>query len=69
MFVENINDYVLDLVKGGESVIRTRKTATVKARKGIAGEVIETEIDKTLNTVKADEEGCADWVVTSKGGE
>lgn len=67
--IDNINDYVLDLVKNGAPVITGKKTATVQAEQGTPGQVITTEIDKTTNTVKVDENGNPDWVVTNPGGE
>lgn len=69
MFIENLNDYVLDLVRNGETVVRARKNVLVKARQGKVGEIVETEIDKTVNTVKVDEKGNPDWIITSVGGE
>lgn len=69
MFIENISEYVLGLVISGESVIRGRKISPVEARIGTVGEVVETIIDKTVNTVKVDEEGNPDWIITNKGGE
>ena len=69
MFIDNLNDYVLDLVLNGESVVRAKKNVLVKARQGKVGEIVETEIDKTTNTVKVDEKGNPDWIITSVGGE
>lgn len=69
MFIDNLNDYVLDLVLNGESVVRAKKNVLVKARQGKVGEIVETEIDKTTNTVKVDEKGNPDWIITSIGGE
>lgn len=69
LVVDDINDYVLDLVLNDGDVVRARKSAPVRARQGKLGEIVETEIDKTVNTVKADEEGNLDWIVTNPGGE
>ena len=69
MHVDNINDYVLDLVQNGAKVYSGKKTATVHAEQGIIGDVITTDIDKTENTVGVDEFGNPDWVITNPGGE
>ena len=68
--VEDINEYVLNQIKGGATVLACRKTALVKARRGVLGEVIKTDIDKTENTVKPDPKtGNLSWVITNPGGE
>lgn len=69
MHVDNINDYVLDLVQNGAKVYSGKKTATVHAEQGVIGDVITTDIDKTENTVGVDEFGNSDWVITNPGGE
>ena len=69
MHVDNINDYVLDLVQNGAKVYSGKKTATVHAEQGVIGDVITTDIDKTENTVGVDEFGNPDWVITNSGGE
>ena len=69
MHVDNINDYVLDLVQNGVTVYSGKKIVTVHAEQGIIGDVITTDIDKTENTVGVDEFGNPDWVITNPGGE
>lgn len=68
--IENINDYVRNLIENGVEVISAKKTAIVQARQGTVGEVVTTDIDKTTNVVKLDDEtGRPGWVVTNPGGE
>ena len=68
--IENINDYVRNLIENGAEVISAKKTAVVQARQGTVGEVVTTDIDKTTNIVKLDDEtGKPGWVVTNPGGE
>lgn len=68
--IEDINEYVLNQIKAGASVLACKKTALVKARQVVLGEVIKTDIDKTENTVKEDPKtGNPIWVVTNPGGE
>lgn len=68
--IDNINDYVINLIENGADVISGKKTAVVQARQGHVGEVITTDIDKTKNTVtlddKTDKPG---WIVTNPDGE
>ena len=67
--IENINDYVRNLIENGAEVISAKKTAVVQARQGTVGEVVTTDIDKTTNVVKLDDEtGRPGWVVTNPGG-
>ena len=68
--IKNINDYVRNLIENGAEVISAKKTAVVQARQGTVGEVVTTDIDKTTNIVKLDDEtGRPGWVVTNPGGE
>ena len=68
--IKNINDYVRNLIENGAEVISAKKTAVIQARQGTVGEVVTTDIDKTTNVVKLDDEtGRPGWVVTNPGGE
>lgn len=71
--IENIQAYVLDLLKQGAEPKPFKKYARVQAEKGVLGETVVTEMKnglvETTNVVKADENGNTDWVVTNPTGE
>lgn len=70
LHIENIQDFVLGAICAGAPVIKCKKLASVYARRGIVGEKIVTDIDKTENTVGLDlSTGKPDWVITNPGGE
>ena len=67
--IENINDYVRNLIENNAEVISAKKTAVVQERQGTVGEVVTTDIDKTTNVVIQDDEtGRPGWVVSNPGG-
>lgn len=68
----NIVEYVKEHFTK-EDYQKAYKFEKVKAREGVYGEQIATitrnDIVETVNSVKMDEEGHLDWVVTNVGGE
>ena len=75
MFIDNLNDYIINLVLNGETVVRAKRKLPVDARQGKVGEAVEVEIYgtvgtvKTVKTVKVDEEGNPDWIITKSNGK
>ena len=72
-----VSDIKLYVEKGlSEGRIKSglyRKKAAVRARKGLEGEkiitVMQNGLTETVNTVKKDENGNTDWVLTASSGE
>lgn len=75
MFIDNLNEYIINLVLNGETVVRAKRKLSVDARQGKVGEAVEVEIYgtvgtvKTVKTVEVDEEGNPDWILTKSNGK
>ena len=72
--IENIKEYLTEGIKNGKFQSETyQKTGEITARVGKIGEEIVTVmangLQETRNSVKADENGNPDWVVTACSGE
>ena len=69
--VDNIAEYVREGIKSGRlTVEEVAKFARIHARQGSVGQVVDTILDNTTNTVKLDKKtGEPGWIVTNPGGE
>lgn len=71
--IEDLKKYVYDCLINGAKPKKYAKFGTIHAVQGKVGQEVKTVLKngltETVNVVKADENGNADWIVTNPSGE